>query len=102
MNKHYAKQLSDKIDNMQLQEMLDEAKTTIKDWTIASNVNKGISKGIAWNILAKNFDINEWHHPIVKYNLIREFGEYLPEYLKPKPKEKSMAIKISHQDPEFN
>jgi len=101
MNKTFAKELADKIDNYQLQEMLDNAKAGIKDWTVASNGNRSFSKGSIWNILTNGFKLNEWNHPIIKYNLIREFGEYLPEYLKPKPKEKLPTVKIIHHDPIF-
>jgi len=101
MNKTFAKELVDKIDNYQLQQMLDNAKAGIKDWTIASYNNRAFSKGAIWNLLTNAFKLEEWNHPIIKYNLIREFGEYLPEYLKPKTKEKLPEIKVVHQDPIF-
>ncbi len=80
--------------------MIDKAKENIKDWTVASKVNKGLSKGVAWNILAKDFDINKHIHNIVKYNLIREYGEFLPEGFQPNKKPK-IEIKPVHQNPIF-
>lgn len=105
MNKTDARKIAETITNEQLQAMFDNAKNGVKDWTEVSNVNKGITKGAGWNILAKNFDTDYTHHILAKTNMVREFGEYLPAELKlnkikyknPKP------IKLPvHQDPIFN
>ena len=101
MNKAEAKQISEIITNEQLRQMLENAKSGIKDWTQRSKNNKGMTVGAAWNILAKDFDVDKSHHPIAKYNMVREFGEFLPEDLKPKKKEKGELPKPFHQEPNF-
>lgn len=101
MNKPDAKKIAQKITNEQLQEMLNNAKISIKDWTKVSNCNKGMTKGSAWNILAKNFDVNVNHHILAKINMIREFGEFLPEDLKPEKKTRKKYDNLIHQDPQF-
>lgn len=100
MDKSHAKHLSEKLDNYHLKQMLDKAKENITDWTVSSKINKGLSKGTAWNILAKDFDINKQLHNIVKYNLIREYGEFLPEGFQKKKNPKT-KIKPVHQEPIF-
>ena len=82
--------------------MFDSAKENIKDWTTTSSVNKGFTKGLAWNILAANFDTNEEHHILAKTSMIREFVEFLPDVLKVKKKTKDKVIsKPIHQDPKY-
>lgn len=102
MNKTNARKIAEFITNEQLQQMLDKAKIEIKDWTKVSSVNKGMTKGTSWNILASDFDVNKTYHIIAKTNMIREFGEYLPENLKIKkiPKD-NMIKKPIHQEPKF-
>jgi len=100
MNKNLAKQIAQKITNEQLKLMFDNAKANIKNWNIISNVNKGMSKGVAWNILADNFDINENYHILAKTNMIREFGEYLSDEFKPNKKKKETQSFV-HQNPKF-
>ncbi len=101
MDKTHAKQLSLRLDNYHLKQMLDKAKEEIKDWTVASKINKGLSKGTAWNILASEFDTDKHLNNIVKYNLIREYGEYLPEDLQPRKKQPKPEVVPVHQDPIF-
>ncbi|MCK9416585.1 hypothetical protein M0Q97_08020 [Candidatus Dojkabacteria bacterium] len=36
-----------------------------------------MTKGVSWNILAKDFDVNANHHILAKINMVREFGEFL-------------------------
>lgn len=100
MERYKAKLIAEKITNEQLQTMLDNAKNSIKDWTKVSCVNKGLTKGSAWNILGKDFDVSKEHHILAKRNMVREFGEFLPEELKIKkiPKEKIIPF---HQPPIF-
>lgn len=100
MNRNYAKKIAENITNQQLQDMLNQAKTNIKDWTKVSTVNKGMTKGTAWNILAKDFNVNEKYHILAKINMIREFGEYLPDELKIKKKSK-VSLNPIHQNPQF-
>lgn len=101
MNRSDAKKIAQNITNEQLQEMLNNAKVGVKDWTKVSNCNKGITKGVAWNILAKDFDINYNHHMLSKINMIREFGEFLPEKLKLEKRTRKKYDNLIHQDPQF-
>lgn len=80
--------------------MMENAKEKITDWTKVSTVNKTFTKGVAWNILCKDFDENYNYHVLAKTNMIREFGEYLPEELKPKKVEKPKITPV-HRDPIF-
>ena len=102
MNRKFARKLADTITNEQLLLMFVKAKTNITDWEKVSIVNKGLTKGVAWNVLAKDFDVNKKYHVLGKTNMIREFGEYLPEELKPPPKEKKRNFTVVHQNPDFN
>ncbi len=103
MNKSDARKIAETITNIQLQEMFNSAKNNIIDWNVVSDVNKSITKGFGWNILAKDFDINTKYHILSKTNMIREFGDYLPEELKIKHNKKSCNnIKPIHQNPIFN
>lgn len=99
MNRTDAKKIAQTITNEQLLEMFNNAKLGIKDWTKVSSVNKGITKGTAWNILAKDFDVNKKHHILGKINMIREFGEFLPEELKPEKKTRKKYTDLIHQEP---
>ena len=100
MNRKKAKLIAETITNKQLKEMFDNAKVNVKDWTQISICNKSMTKGTAWNILAKDFDINYKHHIITKTNMVREFGEFLSkEFIKKEKKKK--IFKPIHQDPIF-
>lgn len=101
MNRTAAKQIAENITNEQLLEMFNKAKDGVKDWTKVSSVNKGITKGTAWNILAKDFDVNHRYHILAKTNMVREFGEFLPNELKLKKKERN-KVNAVHQWPLFN
>lgn len=101
MNRPDAKKIAQVITNEQLLEMFNNAKIGIKDWTKVSNVNKGLTKGTAWNILAKDFDVNKTHHILGKTNMVREFGEFLPEELKPVKKTRKKYDNLVHQEPKF-
>ena len=104
LTRKQARLISEKITNQQIQDMFNKAKSSINDWRVPSIGNKGITKGTAWNVLAKGFDVESEYHHLAKLNMIREFGEYLPYNLKslgnrdkiPKPTKKPI-----HQDPEF-
>jgi hypothetical protein len=101
MNRYAAKVIAKTITNEQIQKMFAMAKESIKDWTVTSNVNKGMSRGAAWNILTKGFDVNDPHiHILAKTNMVREFGEFLPEELKPAKKQRRAYAPI-HQEPIF-
>lgn len=101
MNRTDARKIADTITNEQLKEMLDNAKASITDWTRVSTCNKSFTKGVAWNILAKDFDVKYQHHRITRVNLIREFGEYLPKELKPQKQIKPKQQPPMHREPQF-
>lgn len=101
MNKKDSRLIAENITNQQILDMFNNAKANIIDWTKVSNVNKGITKGTAWNILASDFDINTKYHILAKTNFIREFGEYLPIELKPVKKNKINLPVPVHQEPKF-
>jgi len=101
MNRKSAREVAEKITNEQLQTMFDNAKKGVEDWKKVSRVNKGFTKGCAWNILAEDFDIGNEYHIIAKTNMIREFGEFLPEELKPLPKKKRILPPPVHYEPKF-
>ena len=101
MNRTDSRTIAETITNQQLQDMLDRAKKEITDWTQRSIMNKGLSKGVAWNILEKDFDINTEYRTFSKSSLIREFGAFLPDELKPPKRPKKKLPPISHQDPIF-
>jgi len=101
MNRHDASKIAKTITNEQIQQMLDTAKKEIKNWKVVSNVNKGLTKGTAWNILAKNFDVNKEYPHIALKNMVWEFGDYLPEELKIPKKEKHSSVSPIHQEPEL-
>ena len=101
MNRPQARELAETITNDQLKEMFDNAKAGIKDWTKVSSVNKGITKGVGWNILAKDFDVNHQYHILAKTNMIREYGEFLPYHIRHKETKKKDYGKPVHHDPIF-
>ena len=99
MKRYEARNIAETITNEQLRQMFETAKVKIKDWTKVSKVNKGMTIGTSWNILAKDFDINKKYHMLAKTNMIREFGEFLPEELKPLKKKVAKQTKPIHQEP---
>jgi len=101
MNRIDAKKIAKTITNEQLLEMFNNAKSYVKDWTKVSVCNKGFTKGTSWNILAKDFDVNEQYHNLSKVNMIREFGDYLPDNIKPEKKTRKKYENLVHQEPKF-
>jgi len=101
MNNKFAKELSHKITNVEIADMLEKAKTGIKDWTKASRANKGLSRGVHWNMFCKDFKVeNECSH-ILKYRMIQEYGEFLPNGLQPPKKPRKQHKPPTHFDPIF-
>ena len=102
MRRSDARKLAEIVTNEQLKEMFDNAKVGIKDWTKVSSCNLGFTKGVAWNILAKDFDVTHTHHILAKTNMVREFGEFLPGELKQKvTRNKRNIINPVHHNPIF-
>lgn len=104
MNRNEAKKIAETVSNKDLNEMFKNAQSSITDWKQVSRVNIGLSKGIAFNILSngfgKEFDESKAIHILAKINMIREFGEFLPNYSKPIRKERT-ENSTSHQEPNF-
>ena len=98
MNRTNARKIAETITNEQLQQMFETAKNKITDWTKVSNINKGMTKGVAWNILSKDFDMSANYHILAKTNMVREFGEFLPDQAKPKREKRKVNASV-HQDP---
>ena len=105
MNRNLAKKLAAVVTTKDLYEMLNRARLSLTedDWKKTSILNKSMSKGTTWNILTKNFNLNKRYDTIIKFNLIREFGEFLSAELKDKFKKKSkpLLLTVHHQDPTF-
>lgn len=103
MNKTDARKISETITNKELQAMFDRAKKEIIDWAVISNINKGLDKGTAWNILANKFDIDAEYSSLSKRNMIWEFGDYLSDNLKPVKKSRNRKdVNVHHEAPIFN
>lgn len=104
MNKRYARELAETITREELLQMLSNAKEEITDWGQVSSVNKSMTKGAAWNVLAKGFSLNSERHILGIKNMIWEFGDYLPAYLCQCKKARKVPAsgKVFHQDPLFD
>ena len=103
MNTTQARTIAETITNQQLTAMFEKAKNSITDWTRTAIVNKGMTKGTAWNILAADFDESKDYPTISKTNMVREFGDFLPwEMRKPRTEKKTFIKKQPvHQEPKF-
>ena len=99
--KKYCKELAETIPNNDLFEMLKKAKENVKDWSVPSRANLGISRGSNWNMFCKDFDVNKDYRPILKYRILEEFGEFISEKYKPSKKSKINNIKTTHFKPDF-
>ena len=102
MNRKNSRRIAETITNEQIKQMFDNAKANITDWTKVSNINKGLTKGSAWNILTKNFDVSIKYHILGKINMVHEFGEYLPNELKPQKQMQKKQNPPVHHNPIFN
>lgn len=103
MNRREAKILAEKATYADLRQMFINAQTNITDWTLPSRPNKGMSLGVAFNILSAGFDSRvcaEEFHITARVNMIWAFGEYLPGYKKPSKKVKP-GVYVNHQEPLF-
>jgi len=101
MNRSHARTLSTFISNEDIETMLKKAAKEITDWTKPSKANKSLSRGKNWNIFAAKFKVEDKHHHMVKYRLIEEYGEFLPEEFQPKKKPKSNII-THHSPPDLS
>ena len=71
MDRTTAKKIAGTITNDAILEMLNTAKTRITDWGKTSKVNKCMSVGAAWCVLAEDFDVNKEYSIWSKTNMIR-------------------------------
>ena len=102
MSRNDAREIAEAVTNQQLQQMFDNAKAAITDWTKTSRVNKAFTIGASWNIFTKGFDVNHNIHVLAKTNMVWEFGEYLPEEAKLHKEPKVVETKPPfHQEPIF-
>lgn len=99
MNRNEARKIAEIVSAADLKQMFINAQNGIKDWTKVSNVNIGLTKGTAFNILSKG-TIDDKTHIMAKTNMVREFGEWLPNYKK-EIKPKINNSKPTHQEPNF-
>ena len=96
MNRNEAKILAEIVSNEDLKQMFINARNGIKNWESPATVNKGMTKGAAFNILSKCGV--ETISGLGKINCIHEFGDWLPNYDKPNKIEKQ-KVKPFHQEP---
>lgn len=103
MTRLEAKQLASIVTAAELKAMFIDARINIQDWTRVSRVNKGCTVGVAFNILSSGFEIDSPLptnvSQLTKINMLREFGEYLPNYVKVSKKETKSINKVVHQEP---
>lgn len=97
MTRTEAKKLAEKVSVADLKYMFVNAYSKISDWERQSRVNKGMTIGTTFNVLSKcGVDSNT--HILAKINMLREFGEYLPDYEPPAKKTKKNSS-AHHQEP---
>lgn len=102
MNKAAAKKIAANISRAQLSEMMQRAKLEISDWKVQSSVNSLFSKGKAWNILYPVFMSGRPMSMPAITNMVWEFGDYLPENMKPKKTMRAKANTLPHhEEPDF-
>ena len=102
MNKSDAKKIAETITFDQVEEMFNNAKANITNWEEVSAVNKGMTKGAAWNILKHGVKPEIVNQPLALKNMIWEFGDHLPENLKIKKIRKNKTqTGFFHQKPIF-
>ena len=99
MNKVNARKIAEVVTNEQLCKMIDLARDGVTKWDAVSVVNKGITKGVAWNILCSSFDTTVEHHFMVKLNMVREFGEFIEGEFELPRRERKGVVKPFHQEP---
>lgn len=100
-NRYESKDLAEQVTDEDLVAMFENAKVKVTDWTVRSTLNKGMTKGAAYNILKL---VSAKSHKVGISNAIREFGEYLPEPILALIKRKGKPIlpKAYHEDPKFD
>lgn len=107
MNRQDAKRISEIITIEDYKQMFLNAQNSIKDWEERAIVNKGMTKGAAFNILTLRGKVMTYDeisdvHPLGRVNSIREFGKYLPpSYQKEKQDKSKLPPNVHHEPPDF-
>jgi hypothetical protein len=105
MNKLKAKRLLNLVSNEDIKEMLFNVKYKTEDWSESSIINVSLSKGAAWNILTKDINFNEKLYHIHKLNLLREYGDYLPQRVLDQlvvVKKENPKVEVIHEEPNLD
>jgi len=98
MTRAMAKEMAHKTTMQQIIEMLVKAKEQIKDWKQPNRMNKGLSNGAVFNIMAVGIKNNaEWNW-LAKTNAIHAFGEY-HELFEQFQTKKKPSRGVFHQEP---
>lgn len=103
MNKADAKRIAETITHDQLVAMFERAKVGITDWEKVSDVNPGMTKGTAWNILSAGIKESGGARmrQLAVTNMVWEFGDFLEDSLRPAKKKRAPAPAPYHQKPNF-
>ena len=101
MNRASAKVIAETVTREQLATMFEKAKTSIQDWSIASDINPCMSLGKTWNVMYSVFMRGERLAPIAKKNMVWAFGDYLEDSLKPAKKKRAPKPDVYHEEPVF-
>lgn len=102
MTPRNAKLIAETVTCDQLAAMFEKAKASIIDWTVASDINPGMSLGKTWNVMYPYFKSGDRLTPIVKKNMVWAFGDYLDESLKPVKKTRAPKPGVYHEPPIFD
>jgi hypothetical protein len=106
MTKKEAIEIAKTVTNDQLEEMFVEVMKHYGEyslWGETAKVNKGMTKGTAWNIFGKDFNPDLKYSNIAKCNMVREFGDCLPDNVRIKyPPKSDIIINVVHQEPDFD
>lgn len=105
MNKTDAKKIAQTITHDQLGMMFARAAVEITDWEKRSAVNPSLTLGKSWNILHGAFTGDHIRGERVRLmiykKMIWEFGDFLPDELKPEKKKRRQLPEPYHEDPAF-
>lgn len=101
MSPRNAKIIAETVTRDQLAAMFEKARASITDWTVASDINPGMSLGKTWNVMYPFFMSGKKLQPIHIKNMVWSFGDYLDEALKPAKKQRAPLPTPYHEDPVF-
>ncbi|MCQ9423422.1 hypothetical protein NRB16_07790 [Pseudomonas sp. LJDD11] len=102
MNRADANRIAETVTREQLAAMFARARAEITDWTKASPNNPAVTLGWTWNLMWPVFKNSErLRLPIIR-SMVRAFGDYLDDDLKPPKKPRRQLPVPAHQDPVFD